>query len=85
MHEQIKYKIRQGITAVVFVAVVAAGCKVFVDGLCREADIAAAVAEAKRKERERIYTANLDIIAGHEEYIRDVEKRIAAAYRQPVQ
>lgn len=82
MHEQIKYKIRQGVTAVVFVAVVAAGCKVFVDGLCREADIAAAVAEARKRERERIYTANMDILAGHTAYIQQVEALIDQQYRR---
>jgi len=57
-------------------------CMMFVDALDRTAQIESAVAAARQKERERIYTANQDILKGHEEYRQQMDALIDKAYRQ---
>jgi type II secretory pathway pseudopilin PulG len=54
----------------------------FWQGLYQEAELAHAVAESRKKERQRIYTANQDILAGHEAYIKQMDALIDKAYRQ---
>ncbi len=54
----------------------------FWESLYQEAELAHAVAEARKKERQRIYTANQDILAGHEAYIKQMDALIDKAYRQ---
>lgn len=54
----------------------------FMDAMVRQSEIDEAVAEARRKERQRIYTANQDILAGHEAYIKQMDALIDKAYRQ---
>lgn len=74
--------IQQGLLAAVFVVLVGLCCWSFIEALTKEADIAHAVAQARKKERERIYTANMDILAGHDGYIRQVEALIEQEYRR---
>lgn len=57
-------------------------CMMFVDALDRTAQIEAAASEARKAERQRIYTANMDILKGHEEYRQQMDALIDKAYRQ---
>lgn len=54
----------------------------FMDAMVRQSEIDQSIAEARRKERQRIYTANQDILAGHEAYIKQMDALIDKAYRQ---
>lgn len=67
---------------VLFVGLIGLLVHGFVDAIVRTAEIDAAVADARRKERERIYTANKDILAGHEAYVKQLDAMIDKAYRQ---
>lgn len=74
--------VRRGAMLAAAVVMIGVCCWSFAEALTKEADIAHAVAEARKRERERIYTANLDIIAGHDGYIRQVEALIDQQYRR---
>lgn len=74
--------LRRGVVCAATVLMIGVVCWSFVEAITKEADIAAAVAEARKRERERIYTANMDILAGHDGYIRQVEAMIAQEYRR---
>lgn len=54
----------------------------FVDGLVRTAEIEAALAQARKAERQRVYTAAADLLAGHEQYRKQLDHQIDLAYRQ---
>lgn len=51
-------------------------------GLDREAAIDQAIAQARKIERERIYAAASDLLAGHEQYRKQLDHQIDLAYRQ---
>lgn len=53
----------------------------FMDAIVRTSELDQAIAEARRKERQRIYTANQDILAGHEAYMRQMDALIEREYR----
>lgn len=84
--EQHSHQLVDGVNKALILALIAGMiylmCIMFVDALDRTAQIDAAVADARKKERQRIYTANQDILKGHEEYRQQMDALIDKAYRQ---